>query len=105
MTESSQMEEDFPVNKAYRIIFNIIINSYLFNSRNFYTLTPFHQLNLGDVIYISATTTYDNLDNKSINYIIQQLSNLGYIFELKNVKKELTENNISLLVQDIKVKV
>ncbi len=105
MTENSPMDKDLPINRAYRIIFDIIINSYLFNSRNFYTLTPLHQLNLGDVICISATTTYDNLDNENINYIIQQLSNLGYIFELKNVEKDLTENNISLLVQDIKVKV
>ena len=105
MDEDFPMEEDFPINKAYQVIFSIINSSFLSKSINFYTLTPFYQSNLGDVIYISSRTTYDNLDNDNINYIIEQLNILGYIFELKDVRKELTESNISLTVQDIKVKV
>lgn len=99
------MGEDFQINKAYQILFSIINSSISSRSINLYTLTPFHQSNLGDVIYISAKTTYDNLDNENINYIIEQLSNLGYIFELKNERKELIESNLCLTVQDIKVKV
>lgn len=99
------MEKHIPLNKTYQILFGIINSSYLLKSINFYTLTPCHQTHLGDVIYISAKTIYTELDNESINLIIQQLINLGYIFELKNVNKEITENNISLTVQDIKVKV
>ena len=99
------MNEDYPINRAYQILFSIINSSYLSKSINFYTLTPLNQQHLGDLIYISAKTTYNELDNESIKYIIQQLNNLGYIFELRNERKELTENNISLTVQDIKVKI
>mgnify|MGYP001500033017 CR=1 FL=1 len=99
------MNEYLPINKAYQIIFSIINSSFLNTTTNLYSLTPFYQENLGIGIYISVSSISNKIDYENIKIIIHHLNNLGYIFELQDIRKELTKNNICLTIQDIKVKI